>query len=98
MELEVIKEVTTSHFNVKSSAQTVECAKDYLDAAKKRFDIAISNYKAGTANILNVLAAQSSLADARAKDAKAKRDWFVSIANLAYSTGSLCVSEGPKCL
>jgi outer membrane protein TolC len=97
MELSVIKDVTTSHFNVKSSAETVQCAKDYLSAAEERFDIAISNYKAGTAPILDVISAQSSLADARAKNAKAKKDWFVSLADLAYATGSLCINEESKC-
>ena len=88
-ELNIIKEVTISHNTVNSAAETLTCAKDYLVEAGKRFDIALMNYKAGTGTILDVISAQSSLADARAKKAGAKRDWFSSIANLAYSTGAL---------
>lgn len=92
-ELEIIKEVTISHSTVIASANTLNCSKDYLSEAKKRFDIAIASYKAGTQNILDVISAQSSLADARAKNAKSKKEWFSSIANLAYATGALCSPE-----
>ena len=89
-ELIVIKEVTNSHFLVNTSAKTVKYSTDYLQTAEVRFNIALANYKAGTNTILDVLAAQSSLADARAKNARAKKLWYTSLADLAYSTGSLC--------
>ncbi len=89
-ELEVIQEVTTSHFDVQTAAQTLACAEDYLEQAKEEFDIALSNYKAGVNTILDVISAQAFLADARSKLADSKKEWYVSLANLAYSTGSLC--------
>ena len=92
-ELDMIKEVTVSHSTVNSAANTLLCAKDYLIEANKRFEIALTNYKAGTGTILDVISAQSSLADARAKNARAKKDWFSSIATLAYSTGALCTPD-----
>ena len=95
-ELNVIKDITTNHTNVKSAADTLKYSNEYLQTAEKRFDIALANYKAGTNTILEVLAAQSSLADARAKKADAQKRWFSSLASLAYATGSLCFSEEEK--
>ena len=92
-ELEIVKEITVSHSTVIASADTLKYSKDYLIEAKKRFDIALANYKAGTGTILDVTSAQSSLADARSKDAKANKDWYSSIANLAYATGALCMPD-----
>lgn len=92
-ELEMIKEVTVSRSTVDSSANTLTCAKEYLVEAIKNFEIALASYKAGTNTILDVISAQSSVANARAKKAGAKRDWFSSIADLAYYTGALCTPD-----
>lgn len=89
VELDMIEQVTTSHFNLKMAKETLETSNSYLDSAKVNFDIALTNYKAGTDTILDVLAAQSALADARAQLASAKNTWFTSLADLAYATGSL---------
>ena len=56
-------------------------------AAEKQYEVALGKYKAGTTTILDVVSAQSSLADARAERAKATQNWFTSLANLAYATG-----------
>ena len=89
-ELVVIQNVTTSHMGVKTAADNLKFTEEYLKAAELEFDIELKSYKAGTATILNVLSAQSSLADARSKKAGAEFQWFSSLAALAYATGSLC--------
>jgi len=89
-ELSIIKEVATSHQNVKSSSETLKYSEEYVETAALQYAIALANYKAGTGTILDVLNAQTSLADARSKLANSKKDWFSSLASLAYSTGSLC--------
>lgn len=89
-ELEVIKDVTTSYQNVTTSSQTLKFSEEYVEAAKLEYDIALESYKAGTKTILDVLSAMSSLADARSKLASSKKDWFSSLAGLAYATGALC--------
>ncbi len=90
-ELSVIQTVATSHMYVKTSAQNLKDTEEYLKAAELDFNIALSSYKAGTKTILDVLSAQSSLADARSKKAGAQKDWYTSLAALAYATGSLCL-------
>ncbi len=90
-ELSIVQHVTTSHMSVKTAAQNLKDTEEYLQAAELEFKIALSTYKAGTGTILDVLSAQSSLADARSKKAGTQRDWFTSLAELAYATGSLCL-------
>lgn len=90
MELNVIQGVTNAYMGVKTSAVNLSDSEEYLQAAELEFDIAMKSYKAGTTTILDILQAQSSLADARAKKAEAQKNWFLSLANIAYATGSLC--------
>lgn len=91
-ELNVIQNVTTAHMGVKTAATNLGDSEEYLKAAELEFNIALTSYKAGTMTILNVLQAQSSLADARSKKAGAQKNWFLSLADIAYATGSLCAT------
>ncbi len=89
-ELQIIQNVTTSHMGVKTAAQNLADSEEYLNAAQIEFDIAIASYRAGTRTILDCMSAQSSLADARTKKAGSQKDWFISLASIAYAAGSLC--------
>ena len=95
-ELGLIKDVTTAKHSVITAKDTLQCSKEYLQAAQEQYDIAIANYKAGTNTILDVLSAQSSLADARAQNAHAQNTWYTSLSDLAYATGSLCLPNQLK--
>ncbi|MBI5272776.1 MAG: TolC family protein [Chlamydiia bacterium] len=92
VELSVIQNVTTAHMGIKTSAQNLADSEEYLQSAELEFDIALTSYKAGTGTILDVMSAQSSLADARSKKAGSQKNWFTSLAALAYATGSLCIN------
>jgi outer membrane protein len=96
-ELSLIQDVTVAHMGVKTSATNLADSDEYLKSAELEFNIAITSYKAGTATILDVLKAQSSLADARAKKAQAQKNWFLSLADIAYATGSLCATPNNEC-
>jgi outer membrane protein TolC len=91
-ELTLIQNVTTSHMVVKTAALNLTDSEEYLQAAELEFKIALTSYKAGTTTILDVLKAQSSLSDARSKKADAQKNWFLSLADIAYATGSLCAT------
>ncbi len=88
-ELEMIKEVTTYHFNVGVAFDTLNLSTAFLEAAEEQYRVALAQYKQGTNTILNVVSAQSSLIDARASQANAFQLWYTTLANLAYSTGLL---------
>lgn len=89
-ELGLIQGVTNAHMGVKTAAMNLNDTDEYLKAAELEFEIALSSYKAGTMTILDVIQAQSSLADARSQKANAQKSWFLSLADIAYATGSLC--------
>lgn len=91
-ELSLIQQVTTAHMGVKTSAANLGDSNEYLKAAELEFNIALTSYKVGTMTILDVIQAQSSVADARSKKASAQKNWFLSLANIAYATGSLCAT------
>lgn len=86
-ELGVVKDIADAHTGVKTAFEEVKYAIDFLQSAEKQYEVALGKYKAGTTTILDVVSAQSSLADARAERAKATQNWFTSLANLAYATG-----------
>lgn len=96
-ELTLIQNVTTAHMGVKTAATNLSDSDEYLKSAELEFNIAITSYKAGTMTILDVLKAQSSLADARTKKAQAQKNWFLSLADIAYATGSLCATPNKEC-
>ena len=95
-ELTLIQNVATAHMGVKTAASNLADSEEYLKAAELEFNIALTGYKAGTMTILDVMSAQSSLADARAKKADSQKNWFVSLANIAYATGSLCATPNEE--
>lgn len=91
-ELTISKDVAIARETLQNAKDTLDCALEYLASANERFKIVLSQYKVGTTTILDVIASQSSLADARAKKASAQRDWLSAIVGIAYSTGSLCIN------
>ena len=95
-ELSMIQSVTTAYVGVKTAALNLSDSEEYLKAAQLEFNIALANYKAGTGTILDVISAQSSLADARSKKAQAQQNWFTSLASIAYATGSLCATPNEE--
>ncbi|MBS0621279.1 MAG: TolC family protein, partial [Verrucomicrobia bacterium] len=88
-ELQTIQQITSYHHNVHIAFETLQFANAFLASAKEQFDISLAQYKEGTNSILNVVTAQNSLADARARQANAIQQWFTTLANLAYATGLL---------
>lgn len=91
-QLEVIKDITTAHHNIKVAHDTLQYANAFLQAAEEQYTVSLAKYKRGTNTILDVVSAQSSLADARAEQVNATQQWFTSLATLTYATGDLEVS------
>ncbi len=87
VELAVIREVSDSYYNVGVGFTTLKAAIRFLKAAEEQYRVALSQYKAGTNTILDVTTAQASLFDARATQAEAIQQWFVSLATLTYTAG-----------
>jgi outer membrane protein TolC len=82
-------EVWTSYYDLQTAAQRYATAQDLLAAADESARVAGGRYHEGVGSILDLLAAQSALADARAQKILARADWLLSLARLAHDTGTL---------
>ena len=89
LEQQIILQVWTSYQAVKTAEKRVGSAQDLLAAAQQSAEVAQGRYKAGVGSILDLLTAQSALANARAQDVQAKANWLLAIASLAHDTGTL---------
>jgi outer membrane protein TolC len=67
----------------------VKSARDLLASAEQSERVALARYREGVGSILDSLAAQAALAEARSEVISAHADWFVAAARLARATGTL---------
>ena len=88
-ENDVILDVWTSYYDLQTAAQRVRTTRDLLTSASQSAEVADGRYRAGVGSILDLLTAQSALADARSQEAQARSFWFLSMAQLAHATGAL---------
>ena len=86
-------DVWTSYYTMKTASQRMETSKDLLASATESHQVALERYKAGVGSMLELLAAQSTLENARALEVMARTDWLLSIAQLAHDTGTLWAYE-----
>lgn len=86
---QVMLDVWSSYYGVKTAAQTVLTTRDLLASARQSADVAEGRYRAGVGSILDLLTAQTAFADARSQEAQARSLWFLAVAQLAHATGVL---------
>jgi len=86
---QVALDVWEAYQSLSTATQTIRTTADLLASAEHSERVALGRYKAGVGNILDVLNAQSALANARLQRIQAMLDWHVSRAALARAIGSL---------
>jgi TolC family type I secretion outer membrane protein len=89
VEQQVILQVWQSYQAVKTAEKQLVSSQDLLASSRQSAEVAEGRYKAGVGSILDVLTAQTALANARAQDVQARANWLLSIASLAHDTGAL---------
>jgi outer membrane protein TolC len=67
----------------------VRTSEDLIASAQQSSEVARARYKEGVGTVLDLLAAQSALASARAQQVDARLAWSVSLAQLAHDAGVL---------
>ena len=92
----VIFQVWSSYFSLKTSEQRVKTSDDLLNSAQQSHNVALGRYKEGVGGFLDLLAAQTALANARAQRIFAQAGWYISLASLARDTGTLWNREPDK--
>ena len=85
----VVFEVFSSYHALQTAARRVRTADDLIASAEQSSEVALGRYRAGVGSVLDLLAAQTALADARAQQVLARLEWNTSLARLAHDTGIL---------
>lgn len=93
---QAIYQVWAGYATVKTAAERIRAAKDLLASATESEQVTLGRYKAGVGGILDLLAAESSLASARATDVQARASFLVALAQLAHDTGALGLAPIPQ--
>jgi outer membrane protein len=91
---QVVFEVFSSYYALRTADRRVRTSEDLLASAQLSNDVALDRYKAGVGSVLDLLTAQSALADARAQQVMARLAWNTSLAQLAHDTGVLDARGG----
>jgi outer membrane protein TolC len=97
LDQQVALDVWTAYQQLKTAEQTTQSTGVLLASAAASQEVALGRYKAGVGSVLDLLSAQTALADARRQQVSAGYSLDVARANLALALGVLdpqLVSEG----
>ena len=86
---QVVFEVFSSYYALRTADRRVRTSEDLLASAQLSNNVALDRYKAGLGSVLDLLTAQSALADALAQQVMARLEWNTSLAQLAHDAGIL---------
>ena len=87
--LQVSLEVWQTWQDLRTASQSLATAADLLASAEASARVTLGRYQSGVGNILDVLNAQSALADAHMQQIQAAYDWHIARAALARALGVL---------
>lgn len=93
LEQQVVLQVWTAYYRLRTAAEQVRAARDLLASAEQSEQVALGRYKEGVGSILDLLTAETALARARAQEIQARADYFVAAARLTQSVGSATVAD-----
>lgn len=86
---QVITQVFISYYTLQTAAQRVTTSDDLLASATQSVQVAAGRYREGVGSIIDLLTAQSALANARAQQVQSRWQWYTSLAQLARDAGVL---------
>jgi outer membrane protein TolC len=86
---QIIQEVFTAYYSLRTSTDLVRTSRDLLASAIQSETVARERYREGVGTIVDLLVAQSALANARAQEIGSRWGWRSSLAQLAHDVGVL---------
>lgn len=92
---QVALQVLTSYSGLQTATRRVHTASELLDAALKSEEVALGRYREGVGSIVDLLIAQSALADARAQSIQTRWQWRQALAQLSHDLGTLGIRGEP---
>jgi len=94
---QIADEVWTAYSDLNTAFRQRQAAVALLEAASQSYDAALQSYNYGVRSLLDVTAAQRTLAQARSADVFARTQVLTSFADLAFRTGdSIQSTERPQ--
>jgi outer membrane protein TolC len=93
--VEVANDVYASYSALRVAAGRVDASAQLLASALVSEEVARGRYAEGVGSLLDLLTAQSALANARARAAEARWRWQDALARLAFDVGTLDASGAP---
>ncbi|HUN83352.1 MAG TPA: TolC family protein [Terracidiphilus sp.] len=84
---QIANEVWTAYSNLNTALRQRQAAIALLEAASHSYDAALESYNYGLRNLLDVTAAQRTLAQARSTDVLARTQVLTSLADLVFRSG-----------
>jgi outer membrane protein len=86
---QVTFQVFSSYYALQTAARRVATTEHLIESAEQSNEVALARYRSGVGSVLDLLAAQTALADARAQQVMARLEWNISLAQLARNSGVL---------
>jgi outer membrane protein TolC len=93
---QIANEIWTAYSNLKTAFAQRQSAVAFLEAATQSYAAALESYRYGVRNLLDVTAAQRTLAQARSTDVLARTQVLTSLADLAFRTGDTIQPEARR--
>jgi outer membrane protein len=90
----VINQVWNAYYNFRTAVQSLHAADDLLASAQESYDASLARFKSGVGDIVELLNAQATLAQARAEQVQSRTDIFTSYANLVNAIGTELPTPG----
>jgi outer membrane protein TolC len=87
--LSAVAQVFTSYYFMQTATQRVSTSAELLLSATQSEEVARGRYAEGVGSILDLLTAQSALADARAQAVLSRWTWYTALAQLSRDAGVL---------
>lgn len=82
-------QVWQAYQNLRTAGVTVDTSAAQLRSAQQAMEVSNARYKSGLNTILDVLSAQTALANARVQQVQARLDWVAGRAALGHAVGGL---------
>ncbi len=82
-------QVWQAYQNLRTAAATLDSSAAQLKSAELAAEVANARYKSGLATILDLLSAQTTLANARVQQVQARLDWAAGRTALGHAVGGL---------
>jgi TolC family type I secretion outer membrane protein len=84
----VINQVWNSYYTFTTAVQSLQAADSLVASAQESYNASLARFKAGVGDIVELLNAQATLAQARAEQIQSKTDIFTSYADLINAIGT----------